>query len=518
MSAMTEQENEQSNRKLDLASVFPSKGDPRRPPEWYGRALMYAVIAVFVGIFVYTSWFKITYVVLDVVIAMFLALAVEPLVLRLIKHGWKRGAASVTCLVSLLIIVVVLLSLFGNMFVQQMISMIKGLPGLYDQFATFVNERANFKLPEINLLGSEILKNLQSSWVTNFAGQAFTTTMGVLGNLLNVITALMVAFYISIAGPRLRRSLCQWLAPNSQRKFLLVWTVVQDQISNFLFSRSILAAINAACTGIFLMAIKVPYWLPLALFCGIVSQFVPTIGTYLGGALPVLFAWGERGWVYAVAVVVFITIYQQIENLLLSPKISERTMDLNPCIAFLSVLVFGALFGALGAFLALPITASIQVLFQVSTKRYDLVDMPLMNDPVPSKKSKVAEAADALNQHVIKPMNEHMPRQSKGSSANVPLDAEIRYLQQQVYDIPRDADAGDSEDSPTVAIPKHVLDENAAKGLDRLRQNSHAAGSGAADDAGKSADEANTGDAKNAKNVENTKKSGKPTNPRSQWS
>ncbi|MUH60508.1 AI-2E family transporter [Bifidobacterium sp. GSD1FS] len=199
MSAMTEQENEQSNRKLDLASVFPSKGDPRRPPEWYGRALMYAVIAVFVGIFVYTSWFKITYVVLDVVIAMFLALAVEPLVLRLIKHGWKRGAASVTCLVSLLIIIVVLLALFGNMFVQQMISMIKGLPGLYDQFATFVNERANFKLPEINSLGSEILKNLQSSWVTNFAGQAFTTTMGVLGNLLNVITALMVAFYISIA-------------------------------------------------------------------------------------------------------------------------------------------------------------------------------------------------------------------------------------------------------------------------------------------------------------------------------
>ncbi|MUH60507.1 AI-2E family transporter [Bifidobacterium sp. GSD1FS] len=266
------------------------------------------------------------------------------------------------------------------------------------------------------------------------------------------------------------------------------------------------------------MAIKVPYWLPLALFCGIVSQFVPTIGTYLGGALPVLFAWGERGWVYAVAVVVFITVYQQIENLLLSPKISERTMDLNPCIAFLSVLVFGALFGALGAFLALPITASIQVLFQVSTKRYDLVDMPLMNDPVPSKKSKVAEAADALNQHVIKPMNEHMPRQSKGSSANVPLDAEIRYLQQQVYDIPRDADEGDSEDSPTVAIPKHVLDENAAKGLDRLRQNSHSAGSGAAADDGKSADETNTGDVKNAKNVENAKKSGKPTNPRSQWS
>lgn len=101
-----------------------------------------------------------------------------------------------------------------------------------------------------------------------------------------------------------------------------------------------------------------PYWLPLALFCGIVSQFVPTVGTYIGGALPVLFAWGSNGLWYGVGVLVFIIVYQQIENLILSPKVSQRTMDLNPCVAFLAVLVMGALFGALGAFLALPVTAS----------------------------------------------------------------------------------------------------------------------------------------------------------------
>ncbi|WP_235607408.1 AI-2E family transporter [Bifidobacterium italicum] len=473
-------EGAEGKRKLDVASLFPAKGDPRRPPEWYGRALLYTAIAVFLAWFAYSSWFKITYIVFDVVIALFLALAVEPLIVRLIKHGWKRGVAAVTCLVGLIVIVITLLALFGNMFVQQMISMVKGFPDLYNQLASFVSEKTDFKIPEMNDLGGEIIKNIHGNWVTDFAGQAFSTTLGVFSSLLNFITALMVAFYIAIAGPRLRRSLCKWIAPSSQRRFLMTWTVVQEQISGFLFSRSILAAINAACMSVFLMVIKVPYWLPLALFCGIVSQFIPTIGTYLGGALPVMFAWGERSIGYAIGVVVFITIYQQIENLLLSPKISERTMDLNPCIAFLSVLFFGSIFGALGAFLALPITASIQVLLKVSMKQYPLVDVPLMNDPTTKKKSKMVEAADVINEHVLKPVGEHIPgvRQAKGSSAHISFDdAAIAQLREAAYG---DAGAPVTSDSPTVAIPKRVLDSDHRRGLNEGGDGDGRAGSAAA--------------------------------------
>ncbi len=508
---MTEQ-SANNQKKLDVNSLFPSKGDPRRPPEWYGRALFYAVIAVYLGWFAFTSWGKITYIVFDIIIALFLALAVEPLVIRLIKHGWKRAVASVTCLVGLLVIVVVLLGLFGNMFVQQLISMVRGLPDLYNQFAALIAEKTQFKLPEMNDLGGEIMKNVKGSWVTDFAGQAVSTTMGVLGQILNFTTAIMVALYISIAGTKLRRSLCQWIAPHSQRRFLMVWTVVQGQISGFLFSRSILAAINAACTAAFLMIIKVPYWLPLALFCGVVSQFVPTLGTYIGGALPVMFAWGERGLGYGIGVVVFITVYQQIENLLLSPKISERTMDLNPCIAFLTVLLFGSLFGALGAFLALPITASIQVLLKVSMKRYPLVDMPLMNDPKPKKKSKMVEAADAINEHVIKPVSDRIPRQAKGSSGHVTFDDQIKELQHQVYDYPDDAAQPVSEDSPTVAIPKNVFDAQHTphgSGLDALRAQS-------ADAAGAAHDE----DGHPGASGEDSADAGKDSatdNPRSRW-
>lgn len=456
---------EDENR-IDFGTLFPSRGDPRRPPEWFGRALLYVAIAIIVFMFCWRSWDDISYLVLDIIISLFVALAIEPLVVALVAHGWKRGVASMVSLVGVAVMVSVLFTLFGNMFVQQMIAMFKGLPGMYEQIREFVDQYATFKMPEINNLGTEIVNNIQTSWVTDFAGTAMSTVGGLFSFLLNLMTVVMTTYYISAAGPKLRRSFCQWLAPSTQRRFLLVWTVAQGQISSFLFSRSILALINATCTAIFLEILHVPYWLPLALFCGVVSQFIPTVGTYIGGALPVLFAWGDRGWAYAVAVLVFIIVYQQIENLILSPRISQRTMDINAAVAFLAVLAFGSLFGAFGAFLALPVTASLQAIFRVYTKRYDLIDSPLMNDPEPEKKSKIVEASEAFGEHVLQPLGEHMPRAAKGSTSRVPMGEELRLLQEQIYAIPEHGGSeDDGEDSATVAIPKRVLSANARKGL-----------------------------------------------------
>ena len=240
------------------------------------------------SIFLWFAWNSISFIVFDVVISIFIALAMEPLVVRLIKHGWRRGVASGFTLTGLLVVISLLLALFGNLFAQQVVSMVMGLPDLYNQFANFVLHYTGFKMPNIEQLGMEILKHVQTSWVVDFAGQALNTTWGLMTVLLDLLTIIMVTYYISAAGPAMRRSMCRWMNPQSQRRFLFIWSVVQEQISSFLFSRIILAAINAVGTAIFLIVMNIPYWLPLSLFCGIVSQFVPTIGGYLGGALSLI--------------------------------------------------------------------------------------------------------------------------------------------------------------------------------------------------------------------------------------
>lgn len=448
-------------QRWDLGTLFPAKGDSRRPPEWLGRALLYIAIAIVVFSFCWRSWGQIAYLVMDIVVSLFLALAVEPVVVPLVKHGWKRAFASLFALVLLAVILCTLFGLFGNMFVQQVIAMINGLPDLYKQICDFVSQYTNFELPEINSLGSEILKNIQTSWVTDFAGTALSTVSGLFSFLLNLMTIVMTTYYISAAGPKLRRAACQWMAPAAQRRFLFVWTVSQGQISSFLFSRAILALLNATFTAICLEVLHVPYWLPLALFCGVTSQFIPMLGTYIGGALPVLFAWGNRGIWYGIAVLAFICVYQQIENLIFAPKISQRTMNINDAVAFLAVLAFGSLFGALGAFLALPVTASIQTIFRTYTKRYDLVDSPLMNDPVPEKKSKVVEGAEAISERVL----HHIPRAVQGSTAHVPISDEVRQLQEQAYNISPSDGSDEADDSQTVAIPKNALSAQGGRPL-----------------------------------------------------
>jgi len=512
--------SEHSGNKLDLASLFPAKGDDRRPPDWLGRALIYVAIVAFVSIFLWFAWGSISFIVFDVIISIFIALAMEPLVIKLVRHGWRRGVASGFTLTGLLAIIGLLLGLFGNLFAQQAVSMALGLPDLYNQFAGFVLHSTGFRMPNIEQLGMEILKHVQTSWVVDFAGQALNTTWGVLTFLLDLLTILMVTYYISAAGPKMRRSMCRWMNPQSQRRFLFIWSVVQEQISSFLFSRIILAAINAAGTAIFLVIMGVPYWLPLSLFCGIVSQFVPTVGTYLGGALPILFAWGSKGFGAALATLIFITIYQQIENMVISPKISEKTMDLNPAVAFLSVLILGAVFGALGAFLALPVTASLQAIFKVCTKQYHLVSSPLMDDPKPEHKSIMVKCFESIRRNFMKPVSDSVQRVMKGTSSRVSMNEDILYWYKQAYvadsedvndDNATSSDSNQLDALETMPISREILDQvNKDVALNSRKRVNHKKRAGSQQ---RASGQQRASSEKNTKNVKNNVKN----NPRSGW-
>src|SRR6185312_5371706 len=139
-----------------------------------------------------------------------------------------------------------------------------------------------------------------------------------------------------------RASICRLLAPARQREVLRLWEVSQEKVADFINSRIVLAALSTFFTFIFLTVLSIPYALPLAAFTGVVSQFVPTIGTYIGGALPIAVALTSGSWQKAVMVLGFIILYQQVENMWLSPKISARALQMNPAVSFVVVLAFGA--------------------------------------------------------------------------------------------------------------------------------------------------------------------------------
>jgi predicted PurR-regulated permease PerM len=184
---------------------------------------------------------------------------------------------------------------------------------------------------------------------------------------------LLFAFYFAADGPKLRRTVASWMPPERQRVFYTVWTISANKAGTYVISRGILAIISSLVFAIFFVLVGLDYWLPLALWVGFVSQFIPTIGTYLAGALPVLIALtaGEP-WI-ALGIVAFTIGYQQVENLLLTPRVTQQTLEVHAAIAFGSVIVGGILFGPAGALLAIPVVAIVQAVLETYGKRYTLV-------------------------------------------------------------------------------------------------------------------------------------------------
>jgi predicted PurR-regulated permease PerM len=351
-------------------------------PPWLRRAIVFLLLGA--GALYIAFWLveRLRSLIVMLLVSVFLAFAMEPAANYLARRGWRRGLATATVFAFLIGVVVVLVTAFGSLFVDQVSQLIDAIPGYARQLADFLNDRLG-----TDLQGSELASQLQSSegirsFVTGVAAAAVGLSTTLVGLVLQCFTVGLFTFYLVADGPRLRRTICSVLPPDRQELAMRIWELATESTGGYVYSRALLASVSATATTLFLALVQVPYPLALGIWVGLVSQFVPSIGTYLAGALPVLIALFHDP-VDAVWVLVFITLYQQFENLVLSPRITARTMSLHPAVAFGAVIAGGAVLGPIGALLALPAAASIQALISLYAHRYEVVAGPLAGEQAP---------------------------------------------------------------------------------------------------------------------------------------
>jgi predicted PurR-regulated permease PerM len=356
--------------------------------------LILGVLVVFsVGIWVFERIASFLFLLL---IGWLFGVALEPIVGWLSRRGFKRGLATGIAMITFVLLVIAFAATFGGLLVAQLSQLIQEIPNLIDRAADWAS--ATF---ERDIDPDAIAKQLNistpqlTSWATNVAGGVFGVLATTVGLVFQMFTMLLFAFYFSADGPRLRRTIASWLPTGRQQVFVTIWDITVQKTGAFVVSRLVLALIAATFMSLFLLVLGVPFWLPLGLFSGIVSQFIPTVGTYLGILLPMLVAVFNDP-MDAIWVAVFGTVYQQLENYLLAPKISAATLDIHPAVAFASVIVGASLGGAMGAIIAIPIAAAITSIVVTYGRRYELI--PSLQDVGPSKKSIARkEAADELS-------------------------------------------------------------------------------------------------------------------------
>lgn len=353
---------------------------PGALPPWFARALL-AVGGLVVALFA-ARWVlgELRVLVLMLAVALFLSLAMEPLVDRLARRGWRRGSATGVVMLGLLVVMTSLLVAIASVVVTEAKDLVDNAPKYVREIERFVNDDLG-----IDWNADSLVRDLRSGDAVKVDQGAITRTaldvgLGVGGALLQFVTVLVFAFYMTADGPRMRRTICSRLPRRHQEVVLATWELAIDKTGGYLYSRGIQAVISAVVTTAFLFALGVPFALALGVWVGIISQFIPTIGTYIALVLPVLVAFKERPTT-ALIVLGFLVAYQQFENYVLGPRITRQTMSVHPALAIGTVFAGGLLLGGVGAILALPATAVIQAVLSRHTIEQEVVDSRLTAEP-----------------------------------------------------------------------------------------------------------------------------------------
>ncbi|MEX0985261.1 MAG: AI-2E family transporter [Actinomycetota bacterium] len=318
-----------------------------------------------------------------VLTALFLSFALEPAVNWLAAKGMRRGFGTGLVFLVGLAAFVLILALLIPAIVSGFRQLLDNAPELVEKLAKWLRALG------IEISQEELLAELRTSasgvisQATNLLGGIFSVTSGILGGLFRWSAIALFTFYLVAEGPKVRRTVCAAFPPRSQERVLFIWNEAVDQTGGYFYSRLLLALINGAGMFVVLLVFDVPFAAPLALFEGVVAAFVPIIGTYIGGAIPILFAFLTGGSA-GIAATAYIVIYQQIENLLLSPRLTARTMSLHPAVAFAAALVGAAMGGILFAFLALPAAGVAQAAMKAWGRRYAVVHDELTREDHPT--------------------------------------------------------------------------------------------------------------------------------------
>ncbi|GAA3235733.1 AI-2E family transporter [Actinocorallia longicatena] len=316
-----------------------------------------------------------------ILLALFLAFAIEPAVNRLEARGLRRGAATGLIFLLLLGTVAVFVTLMGTLLFDQVTNLVNNAPQYAESGVGWINETFNATLSQRDITRQLVqLQSIASGHLSQIAGNVWGIGTHAIGVLFRGLGLALFTFYLCADGPRFRRTVCAFLPPRRQRDVLRAWEIAVDKTGGYLYSRALLAAVSALAHTCALQLLGVPNAITLGLFVGLVSQFVPTVGTYIAGTVPVLVALAKSPGT-ALWVLLFIIAYQQFENYVLQPKITARSMDMHPAVAFGLVVAGAALFGAAGAILALPAGASIQAFLSAYVRRYAVEEHPLTSGP-----------------------------------------------------------------------------------------------------------------------------------------
>ncbi|MBA3638545.1 MAG: AI-2E family transporter [Acidobacteria bacterium] len=231
---------------------------------------------------------------------------------------------------------------------------------MFEQGQRFLRERGLLHGEEITLEQAVERAPKAASGSDAFA-TVFGALRGVLGGIVGFLTILIVTFYLLVDSGGLRQTLLRMFPPAERARVDGVVRAITIKVSAWLGGQLFLAGVIGFTSVIGLWLMGIPYFYVLAMISA-VGELIPVVGPLLA-AVPAIAVAGTVSYQKVVMVIIFFLVQQQFENHVLVPKVMSRQVGVSAVTVIVALMIGAKLLGILGALLAVPTAAILQVLF-----------------------------------------------------------------------------------------------------------------------------------------------------------
>ncbi|MGL4172744.1 MAG: AI-2E family transporter [Actinomycetota bacterium] len=350
-------------------SLKPGAPLNRQSPFYLG---FIGALGVFAAWALVTAVQRLSSVLTLLLIAMFLALGLDPIVRVLQRRGLGRGWAVFAVLVGVIGLFVGVIALVVPPVVTESADLAEEAPNYIENLlnSRWVND-LDRQYGVISKIQGEIEQRAtdQSLWTSVFGG-VLGAGWAVASGFFSALTVLILTLYFLASLDAVKHAAYR-LVPRSRRTRVAHLTEeVSNRVGGYFLGQIAVATINALCSYVVMLILNIPYAAVLAVCVGLLG-LIPLVGATIGAILVVLVALFQSGTT-ALIVVFYYVVYQQVENYVIAPRIMRRTVAVPGAATVIAALAGGTLLGVLGALIAIPLAASLLLLYdEVLTPRQE---------------------------------------------------------------------------------------------------------------------------------------------------
>ncbi len=294
-----------------------------------------------------------------ILLALLLALALDPLIDSLKERGMRRGAAVTVVLGGFL----VLTAVFVVSVVPLLIAQVQGLVQRAPALVAALREHAWVHAADERFHLVQLIQNRLAVAGPQVAMPLLTLLREAVSGVVGFFTVLTLTVFMLLFGGDVLNALLAWLSPERRPVAVRVAEAIHQKVGGYVLGTLLMSLIGGAVTSLTALVLGVPFFLPLGLAMMVLSV-VPFIGSAVGVLLLVSTTLATRGSQSALIALICLVVYGQLKTKLLAPLVQRRTIRMNPLVITLSMLLGTSLAGVLGTLLALPIAGALQAVMQ----------------------------------------------------------------------------------------------------------------------------------------------------------